>query len=143
MSWIYKGREFRDEDIPEGAVGFIYRMQAIISGHAFYYVGKKNFFSNAKVKLSKKAMPSDKRLKKYKRVLKTSYQNYYSSNDALKSAHKEGYVIQREILMICFSKTDLTYQEVKHQFMLNVLEDDTSLNGNIMGKFYKQSKTNT
>jgi hypothetical protein len=143
MSWIYKGKDFTDEDIPEGAVGFVYRMHSIIGGFAFYYVGKKNFFSNAKVKLSKKAMPVDKRLKKYKRVLKTSYQNYYSSNDILKDAHKKGIVIKREILMICFSKTELTYQEVKHQFLLNVLEDTNSLNGNIMGKFYKQIKNNT
>ena len=49
-------------------------------------------------------------------------------------------LIQRTILKICFSKTELTYQEVKHQFELGVLENDMYLNGNILGRFYKQKK---
>jgi len=138
MSWLYNGKVFCQEGIPHGAVGFIYSMTAIINGTSVAYIGKKNFYANVKTKLSKKAMPTDKRLKKYKRVTKTSYQEYYSSNDVLKKAHKDGVTIRREILMICFSKTELTYQEVKHQFKYEVLEHDIYLNGNILGRFYKQ-----
>jgi alanyl-tRNA synthetase len=32
MSWIYNGKEFLDKMVPEGAVGFIYEMNAIIDG---------------------------------------------------------------------------------------------------------------
>jgi len=78
MSWIYKGKEFTEDMIPENAIGFIYNMTAIIDGKSISYIGKKNFYADIKTKLSKKAMPTDKRLKTYKRVKKATYQNYYS-----------------------------------------------------------------
>lgn len=138
MSWTYKGVVFTDEHIPEGAIGFIYRMSAIIDGKLCCYIGKKNFRSNRKKALSKKKQSKDKRKKKYERVIKSDYQNYYSSNETLKKAHEDKISIKRDILYICFSKKDLTYQEVKHQFNLNVLEDNMYLNGNILGRFFKQ-----
>ena len=139
MSWIYKGKDFEELDIPQGAVGFIYIMTAIIDGKSVAYIGKKNFFANIKKKLSKKALAlvTDKRLKKYTREQKPNFMNYYSSNQQLKEAHKAGFIIKREILMICYSATELTYQEVKHQFKYEVLEKEGFLNGNILGKFYK------
>ena len=139
MSWIHKGKEFFDTDIPEGAVGFIYLMTAIIDGKLVMYIGKKNFFANVKKPLGKKAlaMVTDKRLKKYKRELRPDFQNYYSSNKILKDAHKAGVIIKREMLMICYSSTELTYQETKHQFVYEVLEKEEYLNGNILGRFYK------
>ena len=139
MSWIYQGKEFDESSIPEGAVGFIYHMSVILNGNSYAYIGKKNFFSNTKKKLGKKALAqvTDKRLKKYTRELKPSFMNYYSSNQQLKEAHKAGLIIKREILMICNSATELTYQEVKHQFKYEVLEKEGFLNGNILGKFYK------
>jgi hypothetical protein len=139
MSWIHKGKQFSDSMIPEGGVGFIYSMTAIIDGKSVAYIGKKNFFANIKKPLGKKAlaMSTDKRLKKYTRVIKPDYMNYYSSNKTLKDAHKAGVVIKREILMICYSAMELTYQEVKHQFKYEVLEKDEYLNANILGRFYK------
>jgi hypothetical protein len=139
MSWIYEGKEFQEVDIPEGAVGFIYHMSVILNGNSYAYIGKKNFFSNVKKKLGKKALAlvTDKRLKKYTREQKPNFMNYYSSNQQLKEAHKAGLVIRREILMICYSATELTYQEVKHQFKYEVLEKENYLNANILGKFYK------
>jgi hypothetical protein len=137
MSWIYKGKEFTEDMIPENAIGFIYNMTAIIDGKSISYIGKKNFYADIKTKLSKKAMPTDKRLKTYKRVKKATYQNYYSSNEVLKKAHKDNIKIKRDILMICTTKLELSYQETKHQFVLGVLESDKYLNGNILGRFYK------
>lgn len=141
MWLMYGGIEFRDSDIPEGAVGFIYQMSAIIDGRSYSYIGKKNFESSRKKKLSKKKLSTDKRKKTYERVTKLAYNNYYSSNAVLKKAHKEGIKIKREILRICMSKTELTYQEVKYQFAYEVLEHDCFLNGNILGRFFKQQKT--
>ena len=138
MSWIYQLKEFTEDMIPDGAVGFVYQMDVILDGRRMSYIGKKNFFADVKTKLSKKAMPTDKRLKNYKRVKKIVYQNYYSSNEKLKAAHKAGVQIKRTILKICYSKTELSYQEVKYQFMCEVLEKDFWLNANILGRFYKQ-----
>jgi len=139
MSWIYQGKEFDEFCIPEGGVGFIYMMTAIIDGRSVAYIGKKNFFANIKKKMGKKAlaMSTDKRLKKYTRELKPDFIRYYSSNKILKDAHKAEVQIRREILRICYSATELTYQEVKYQFKYEVLEREEFLNGNILGKFYK------
>ena len=139
MSWIYQGKTFEELDIPAGAVGFIYIMTAIIDGKSVAYIGKKNFFANIKRPLGKKAlaMSTDKRLKKYKRELKPDFMKYYSSNKVLKDAHKAGVPIKREILRICNTQMELTYQETKHQFLYEVLEKDEYLNGNILGRFYK------
>lgn len=139
MSWIYQGKEFDEFCIPEGGVGFIYMMTAIIDGRSVAYIGKKNFFANIKKKMGKKAlaMSTDKRLKKYTRELKPDFIRYYSSNKILKDAHKAEVQIKREILRICYSATELTYQEVKYQFKYEVLEREEFLNGNILGRFYK------
>lgn len=137
MSWTYKGAVFMDHMIPEGAVGFVYVMSAIIGSKSVSYIGKKNFYANRKVKLGKKALPTDKRKKGYKQVQKLDYQNYFSSNEVLKAAKVVGVAIKREIIQICFSKTELTYYETKLQFMHGVLESNIYLNGNILGRFYK------
>jgi len=139
MSWLYKGVEFTQTNIPEKAIGFVYHMSVILNGNTYAYIGKKNFFANIKKPMGKKAlaMSTDKRLKKYTRELKPNFENYYSSNQQLKEAHKAGCKIKREILVICYSATELTYQEVKHQFAYSVLEKEEFLNGNILGKFYK------
>jgi len=113
--WVFEGKEFTEDMIPEGAIGFVYEMMAIINGKSVRYIGKKNFYADVKTKLAKKDLPTDKRLKSYKRVRKTTYQNYYSSNEVLKKAKKDGVPIRREILEICFSKLKLSYAECKYQ----------------------------
>ena len=138
MSWIYKGVVFTPEMIPEGAVGFIYEMTAIIDGKSVAYIGKKNFALVTKKKLAKKNAPVDKRKKNYVKTSKLNYENYFSSNVVLKQVHKDNIPIKRNILHICYSKTELTYMETKYQFVKGVLESDFYLNGNILGRFYKQ-----
>ena len=139
MSWLYKGEVFNDSKIPEGAVGFIYEMEAIIDGKAVRYIGKKNFYSTTKKKFGKRAVANmeDKRAKKYTIQVKPNYQNYYSSNKVLQDAHKNGIPIKRFMVKICFSKTELTYYETKYQFVREVLEKEEYLNANILGRFYK------
>jgi hypothetical protein len=131
---------FKDDMIPEKAVGFVYVMNYLADdGQMYSYIGKKNFFSRRKKKFGKKklAAMTDKRAKKYEIVIKPDYKNYFSSNAELKQAYKDGRLIYRTILKICFSKAELTYQETKFQFKHEVLERDEYLNGNILGRFYK------
>lgn len=138
--WIYNQKVFTDLNIPEGAVGFVYMMTAIINGKCVRYIGKKNFYSVTKKKMGKKALAAitDQRLKKYTKQTKLNYKHYYSSNEVLQEAHKKNIVIHREILKICYSATELTYQETKYLFQYEVLEKEDFLNGNILGRFYKQ-----
>ena len=139
MSWLHKGEVFDDSKIPEGAIGFIYEMEAIIDGKSVRYIGKKNFYSTTKKKLGVKALANmeDKRARKYTIQVKTNYQNYFSSNKVLQDAHKNGIPIKRFMVRICFSKTELTYHETKYQFTREVLEKEEYLNANILGRFYK------
>ena len=137
QQWNYQGKEFTEDMIPEDAVGFVYEMSTVLNGKHVKYIGKKNFYSNIKTKLGKKALPADKRKKTYKRVKKCTYQNYFSSSEILKNAKKNDYPIKREILCICNSKIQLSYMEVRQQFLCDVLISDEYLNGNILGKFYK------
>ena len=139
MSWIYEGKPFNDSMIPEGAVGFVYEMEAIIDGKSVRYIGKKNFYSVTKKKFGKRALESmtDKRSKKYTTVTKPSYRDYFSSNVTLREAHKAGIVIKRYMVKICFSKMELTYYETKYHFLRDVLEKEEYLNGNILGRFFR------
>jgi hypothetical protein len=142
MNWLYQSKEFTDQHIPEGAVGFVYMMTAIIDGKCLRYIGKKNFYSVTKKRMGKRALAAvtDQRLKKYTKETKLNYKHYYSSNNVLQAAHKRNTVIHREILKICYSTTELTYEETKYLFQYEVLEKDDFLNGNILGRFYKQKK---
>ena len=131
---------FKKSMIPESAVGFVYKMNYKDDDGQYYsYIGKKNFYSRRKKKFGKKALAAvtDKRTKKYEMVTKLDYEDYFSSNKQLKQAHKDGKMIHRTILKICFTKAELTYQETKYQFKYEVLEKDWYLNGNILGRFYK------
>ena len=131
---------FKKSMIPEGAVGFVYKMNYKDDDGQYYsYIGKKNFYSRRKKKFGKKALAAitDKRTKKYEMVIKLDYEDYFSSNKQMKQAHKDGKMIHRTILKICFTKAELTYQETKYQFKYEVLEKDWYLNGNILGRFYK------
>lgn len=135
--WLQGNDVFTEDMIPEGAIGFIYEMRAMVNGSEKRYIGKKNFFSDVKTKLAKKDLPTDKRLKTYSRKRKFTYQNYFSSNDVLKQANKDGVVIKRMILKICYSKMELSYEEVRFQMIYDVLRSEMYLNGNVMGKFFK------
>ncbi len=132
--------DFNENLIPEAAVGFVYMMNYLDKDGTMYsYIGKKNFYSKRKKKFGKKAIAAmtDMRAKKYETVIKLDYENYFSSNKELKQAYKDGRIIYRTILKICFSKASLTYEETKAQFKHEVLEKDNYLNGNILGRFYK------
>tara|TARA_R110001592_G_scaffold151978_1_gene379126 strand:- start:2306 stop:2746 length:441 start_codon:yes stop_codon:yes gene_type:complete len=139
MSWLYEREEFTNDMIPEGAHGFVYGMSVLIDGETKLYIGKKNFYANRNVKLGKKALDArtDKRASKKKLVRKLSYQNYFSSNETLKQAKKDGLDIRRVIMKICYSKMELTYEEVACMFKLDVLDNTQYLNTNILGKFYR------
>lgn len=143
-SWIFNKKEFRNADIPEGAFGFIYAIKINIDGEDKLYIGKKQFYKNTKVKKGKRELAAmkDKRGSKHKIVTRPDFEKYFSSNATIKKAVKQGIPAKRVILRICYSKMELTYQEMRYQFKLDVLEKDKYLNDNINGKFYK-SKINS
>jgi hypothetical protein len=138
--WIWKGEPFDHNSIQEDWEGFVYLIKLIhpVSKDVFYYVGKKNFATNAKTKLSKKEMPTDKRLKTYKRVRRFNYINYMSSSEGVVAKINEGFEPERIILQICKTKGALTYHEVRWMMKFRALERKDFLNDNVLGSFYKK-----
>jgi hypothetical protein len=132
MNWLYEENIVTEEDVPVGAVGFVYKIIHTPTGR--YYIGKKSLTSTRRLAPLKG--------QKRKRVVTKSsdWEKYYSSNDWIKEQIKEGKAeeFSREIIQYCFSKKSLTYYEIYWQFHYNVLADDNAINENLMGKFYRR-----
>jgi hypothetical protein len=133
MFWIYKKEKIDCiEDFPIGTFGFIYEIEHIPSGKK--YIGKKQ------LKFTRK-LPPLKGQKRWRKVEKESdWLKYTGSHTFLKEIRKENRYdeLRREILLICFTKKILTYNELKYQMMFEVLEESSYLNDNLLGKFYRK-----
>lgn len=138
-TWKFNGKDFLDAMIPEGAFGFIYAIKVEIDGKERMYIGKKQFFSTRKVAKGKRELAAmeDKRGSKKKIVVRPDYAKYVGSNKQIVEAIENGAKFKKVILKICYSKLELTYQETRYLFKLDVLENEKYLNDNILGKFYK------
>ena len=138
MSWIHNGKKVETiEDMLEGAFGFIYEVLHIPSGKK--YIGKKQLLSN-------RTLPPLKGQKRKRKITKESdWINYYGSQAEIKQLVKESESpeeFHRVIIQYCMTKKQLTYYELKHQFVRGVLEDSDYLNSNISGTFYKRDLEN-
>ena len=148
-NWLCKNKEINEELIPEEAVGFIYMITHNPSGK--YYIGKKSFESVRNVKIGVRELKKIKEERKAagmggraplkKKVRKSSdWEKYYSSNEWINEQVKEGKQgeFKREIIQFCKSKKSLSYYEVYWMFKHDVLSDETCLNGNISGKWFRK-----
>jgi len=137
MSWWYKDEKI--EIMPEDVYGFIYKIE--IANKTYY--GKKIAFSTKKKWFGKKklATMTDARLKKYEYVKKPSnWLTYCSSSKVVEQLVKDGNTPLRMILMMCYSKKELTYRE--NQILYKPIEDDDCINDNISGMFYRDEIVN-
>lgn len=147
MSWYLGDKEVTEDLIPEESVGFVYKITHIPSGK--FYIGKKSLESVRNVKIGVRELKKLKEERKAagiggraplkKKVRKASdWEKYYSSNEWINEQVKEGKQeeFKREIIQFCNSKKSLSYYEVYWMFKYDVLSDENSLNGNILGKFY-------
>jgi hypothetical protein len=149
MSWYLGDKEVSEELIPEESVGFVYKIIHIPSGK--YYIGKKSLESVRNVKIGVRELKKLKEERKAagiggraplkKKVRKASdWEKYYSSNEWINEQVKEGKQeeFKREIIQFCNSKKSLSYYEVYWMFKYDVLSDENSLNGNIIGKYFRK-----
>jgi len=128
--WTFKGKEFTSEDIPEGAIGFVYR---ITNPSGQKYIGQKRFFKPV-VK-----PPLKGQTRKRRSIAESDWKKYVGSSKEVQQQVKDLGIenFGREILEICFSKGMLSYTEAKLQFDLGVLFDDSYLNGIIQTRINK------
>jgi hypothetical protein len=149
MSWYLGDKEVSENLIPEESVGFVYKITHTPSGK--FYIGKKSLESVRNVKIGVRELKKLKEERKTagiggrtplkKKVRKSSdWEKYYSSNEWITEQVKEGKQeeFKREIIQFCNSKKSLSYYEVYWMFKYDVLSDENSLNGNILGKFYSK-----
>lgn len=115
--WIFKGKEFESEDIPNVKgkdLVFVYIITDNENGKK--YIGQKMFFS-------KKPVTKNKVTKKVK--CESDWKTYFSSSETIKQLVKEqgSSKLKREIIYICCSKGQANYLETKLQFELQCLEN--------------------
>lgn len=131
--WQYKEKTISSiEDMPKGAIGFIYRTE-LVDGRM--YVGKKV------LTFTKTLKPLKGTRKKRISTKESDWKDYYGSHPIIKTVLKnesEKLKLRRVILEFCFSKKHLTYCELKWQFTLDVLENTCYINDNISGRFFRR-----
>lgn len=142
MNWIYEGKEVKTaDDLPDGSIGFIYLITNVTLNKIYY--GRKTFRALSKKKLTKKEklLPENKR-KTYKYVWKEykGWQQYNSSCLPLLEDIKNGHKIKKEIIRVCYNKSELTYFELKEIACSECLERDDCYNANIGGKIFPPKK---
>jgi hypothetical protein len=144
MNWIYKGNTIEDiSQFPENTYGFVYIVTHTPTNKS--YIGKKVLYHNKKTKLGKKEIATQTgpgRKSTTKIVTKESdWKTYYGSEIGIKKLLAEGKYneFERVILKLVDNKKLLTYFEVKHQFIYEVLEHPNDwFNNNILGKFFSK-----
>ena len=133
--WLYNGEETLQ--LPETTVGFVYVITNNLTDRK--YIGKKlSKFSKTKYKVITQKNGIKKK-KKIKSQIDSDWLDYYGSSDELTAdvvkLGKENFT--REIVRLCFSKTELSYYEAKMQFDYDVLLSDKWYNSWIMVRVRK------
>lgn len=141
--WTYKGKEITSIDqVPKDAFGFVYQITHLPTGQM--YIGRKNFVSKTNRKITKKELSEHtgkgRKPSKVKVVKESNWLDYRGSSKEFLELTK-GCLdsnLKKEIMCFCPNSKSLSYQEVKHQFLLGVLENIQFVNSNIGGKFYRK-----
>lgn len=124
--WIFDEVIFDSEDI-SNYVGFVYCIVNLIDGRK--YIGRKYFHSIRKVKGKSRRQRKESDWKDY----------YGSSKELLTDVEKHGIInFKRIMLSLHTTRGDVNYEEVKQQFLNNVLESDKYYNDNINGKWMRK-----
>lgn len=132
MSWYINDKIVTEEEVPEGSVGFVYKITHLPTDR--FYIGKKSL-------TQRRTLPPLKGKKRKRRVVKESdWQKYYSSNEWIKLQVKEGKEeeFKREIIQFCKSKKSLSYWELYWQFKYDALQNEKCINENLLGKFFRK-----
>lgn len=126
--WLYNDSELKLEDIPEKAIGFIYRINNITNGK--WYLGRK---------LLTKAATKTVNGKKKKIRKPSDWESYWSSSpyliDVIEKEGKENFT--REILMFVDSKSSLLFAEEYILFVSGSMFTEQCYNGNIRSRIQK------
>lgn len=130
--WTYMGKPFIGEDHDyENLEGFVY-MVTDKENNNKKYIGKKRFW-RIEVKPPLKGRKLKRRTKK-----PSDWEKYHGSSEEVKKLVEEfgGGRFEREILILCRTKGEMNYLEMKEQVDRNVLLSDDYYNEFIGGKIH-------
>jgi hypothetical protein len=131
----------RDYFYREDYCGFVYKITNLETGK--FYIGKKSFYHNKKHKLTKKQLSEQTgrgRKSTHETIqVESDWKTYWGSNKQLINDVKElgEDKFDCTILKLCKTKKQLTYWEMHHQCLSEVLiGKNRAYNDNILGKFF-------
>lgn len=140
INWIYNKKEILSIDqLPEEVIGFVYKITNTTNGKVYY--GKKSVRTVKKKKLTKteKLLPENKRKTfKYELSEYSGWKKYTGSNDVLNDDIKKGDKYKKEIVKLCRSKAELTYEELKLIICTNCLKSDDCYNAWVSAKIFSR-----
>lgn len=127
MTWQYNGKALKVEDIPDKAIGFIYKIK---HSSGKWYIGRK---------LLTKAATKTVNGKKKKIRKESDWADYWSSSPTIqKIIEEEGTAnFTREILLFVYTKASLTYAEEYCLFVSGALFDPMCYNANIRSRIQR------
>lgn len=114
-NWNYNGQPFTSKDIPTNAIGFVYVVTNKQTG--IHYIGKKLFFST----ITKP--PLKGKTRKRKIIVESDWATYCGSSETVKAIVQEHGLnaFDRKIIHIAYTRTELSYLEMKEQIDNDVL----------------------
>lgn len=137
--WLYDNEPVIS--LPE-CTGFVYNITNNVSGKQ--YIGKKLAnFSKTSLKIIT-LKNGTKKKKKIKSQIESDWKSYWSSSESLKhdvlQLGEQNFT--RTIIMFCYSKSELSYQEIKLQLKYDVLlYPDQWYNGIVNCKIHRNHLT--
>jgi hypothetical protein len=130
MTWYFGDKPFLEPQ-PE-QVGYVYEIRDLANDRL--YIGKKLFWTVTKLK------PLKGRKNRRHRTNQSDWQDYYGSNEELRAQvlihGPEKFT--RHILVLCYTKTMMSYWETKIQFDRDVLRDPKYYNQFISCKIHQK-----
>jgi hypothetical protein len=119
--WKYND-EIIDDNVPEDAVSFVYRITNLISGRQ--YLGKKT------LSFRKTRAPLKGKKRKRKSYTDSGWREYYGSNLELNEERTliGNHNFKREILRFCKTKGEASYYEAKYIFGEDAIIKETYYN---------------
>ena len=134
MTWLYENKVFDlSEEELEKYQGFVYEVEECDTG--MKYIGKKFFWKP-------KVLPKTKKRKRRVRTrTESDWRKYFGSSKEVQLLVEENGAdaFHREILMLCKTKGQCSYYEMKYQLELDVLlKPEEYYNAFVGGKIHRK-----